>query len=78
MCEDNQFATGKLDKTNADLAKAGVINKLVQKQITAWADIRNSAAHGRAHQFKPDDVASMIRMYGGLSLISFLRLHADQ
>ena len=46
---------------NTDLAKAGVYNKLVQKQITALADIRNSAAHGRPEQFTKDDVASMIK-----------------
>lgn len=47
MCAENDLPIGKLDKMNADLAKAGVYNKLRQKQITALADIRNSAAHGR-------------------------------
>ena len=61
MCEDNHLDLGKLDKMNADLAKAGVFNKLVQKQITAWADIRNNAAHGKTDQFTRDDVSAMIR-----------------
>jgi hypothetical protein len=61
MCADNSLATGKLDKMNADLAKAGVYNKLVQKRITALADLRNSAAHGRPEQFSKDDVMNMIR-----------------
>ncbi len=61
MCEDNQLGAGKLDKMNADLAKVGVINKLLQKQITAWADIRNSAAHGKTDEFGKDDVSAMIR-----------------
>jgi hypothetical protein len=61
MCADSALETGKLDKMNADLAKAGIYNKLVQKQITALADIRNSAAHGRSDQFSKDDVANMIR-----------------
>ena len=61
LCADNGFATGKLEKMNADLAKAGVYNKLVQKQITALADIRNSAAHGKPEQFGKEDVANMIR-----------------
>jgi hypothetical protein len=52
---------GKLDKMNADLAKAGVYNKLVQKQITALADIRNSAAHGKPDEFTAQDVTNMIR-----------------
>jgi hypothetical protein len=61
LCQDNSLAIGKLDKMNADLAKAGVYNKLTQKQITALADIRNNAAHGNANQFEKSDVANMIR-----------------
>jgi hypothetical protein len=61
MCVDRALPIGKLDKMNADLAKAGVYNKLVQKQITALADIRNSAAHGHYDQFSKDDVSSMIK-----------------
>lgn len=61
MCEDNGIVPGKLDKMNADLAKAGIYSKLVQKQITALADIRNSAAHGKPDEFSKDDVANMIR-----------------
>jgi hypothetical protein len=61
MCVDNGIGIGKLDKMNADLAKAGVYNRLHQKQITALADIRNSAAHGNATAFTKDDVNNMIR-----------------
>jgi hypothetical protein len=61
MCEDNHIIAGKLDKMGADLAKAGIFNKLVQKQITAWADIRNSAAHGKGGQFNREDVEATIR-----------------
>jgi hypothetical protein len=61
MCQDNGLPTGKLDKMNADLAKAGVYSKLVQKQITALADIRNNAAHGHDDQFIEGDVTNMIR-----------------
>jgi hypothetical protein len=60
MCVDNALPIGKLDKMNADLAKADVYNKLVQKQITALADIRNSAAHGHYDRFSKTDVANMI------------------
>jgi len=49
-----------LDKMNADLAKAALYTKLVQKQITALADIRNSAAHGHYDRFSKTDVANMI------------------
>ncbi|MDM4014987.1 hypothetical protein [Roseiconus lacunae] len=46
----------KLDKMNADLAKAGCYTKLVQKRITGIADVRNSAAHGKWDEFSEDDV----------------------
>jgi hypothetical protein len=52
---------GKLDQMNGALAKAGVYNKLQQKRITAIADIRNSAAHGKWNDFSETDVADMIK-----------------
>jgi hypothetical protein len=61
LCEDNGIATGKLDRMNADLAKAGVYNQLRQKQITVLAHIRNDAAHGKADQFTEAHVSNMIR-----------------
>ena len=45
---------------NADLAKAKVYNKLQQKQITAWQDIRNSAAHGEYDEYGAGDVERLI------------------
>lgn len=60
LCEVHGLATGKLDKMNADLAKAGQYNTLVQKRITALAAIRNSAAHGNSADFGDKDVSSMI------------------
>jgi len=50
----------KLDSMNSELAKAGFYNKLTQKEITAIADIRNSAAHGKWDQFNKDDVERAI------------------
>jgi hypothetical protein len=46
MCTEKGLPIGKRDKMNADLAKGGAYHKFRQKQITALADIRNSAAHG--------------------------------
>ena len=51
----------KMDKMNADLAKAGEYNKLTQKRITAIADIRNSAAHGKWDEFSENDVQDAIK-----------------
>ncbi len=62
LCDRNGgLAHGKLNQMNADLAKAGVYNKLVQKRITTLADIRNSAAHGKPEEFTTLDVDSMIK-----------------
>lgn len=60
LCEARGLVKGKLDKMNADLAKAGEYNTLVQKRITALAAIRNSAAHGNSADFDNKDVLSMI------------------
>ena len=60
LCTRNSIAHGKLDKMNADLAKAGVYNGIVQKRITHLAAVRNSAAHGNDAEFKTYDVKAMI------------------
>jgi hypothetical protein len=61
LCERLGIDNGKLDKMNIDLSKANVYNKLQQKRITALADIRNSAAHGKPNEFSDRDVEDMIR-----------------
>jgi HEPN domain-containing protein len=63
LCQRNGIAlpeAPKLDKMNADLAKAGVFSKLVLKRITALADLRNKAAHGQWDQFGKEDVEEML------------------
>lgn len=47
-----------------DLKKAGVFNELKAKQLRAWADIRNKAAHGDFAQFNKGDVEQML---GGIT-----------
>jgi len=54
----------KIDRLNADLARAGVYSKLVQKNITAYADIRNNADHGHFDKFTSSDVESMVAWVG--------------
>jgi hypothetical protein len=61
LCDRNRIPHGKLDKMNAELVKARVYNKLNQKRITALADIRNSAAHGKPDEFTDQNVSDMIR-----------------
>ena len=60
LCKTHCIETGKLEKMNADLVKAGEYNTLVQKRVTALAAIRNSAAHGNEGEFDQADVKSMI------------------
>jgi len=43
------------------LAKKGIYNKLVQKQITAFGDVRNNADHGKFDQFINEDVSAMLK-----------------
>jgi len=43
-----------------DLKKSGLFNELRAKQLRAWADIRNKAAHGEFDQFARTDVKQMI------------------
>lgn len=50
----------RLDTLNAYLAKDGMYSKLVQKRITAIADLRNKAAHGQWDEFTKEDVEEMI------------------
>jgi hypothetical protein len=60
LCDRVGIPHGKLDKMNADLAKASTYNLLHQKRITALAQIRNDAAHGNWDQFDNADVKAMI------------------
>lgn len=47
-----------------ELKKAGLYNELKAKQLRAWADIRNSAAHGNFDEFSRSDVEGMIKGVG--------------
>ncbi len=70
LCVRESLPHGKMDKMNADLAKAGIYSKIVQKQVTAHAGLHNSAAHGNKDEFAKEDVAQMIK-----SIEQFLVAH---
>ena len=56
------FPTDKtIDPMNIELAKNGIYSALWQKKITALADLRNKAAHGKWTEFTKKDVEDMIR-----------------
>lgn len=46
----------KADVMNAELSNAGIYNKLDQKNITAWLDLRNKAAHGLYDEYNLQQV----------------------
>lgn len=50
----------KADKLNADLAKTTVFSVLDQKNVTAWLDLRNKAAHGNYGEYNNDQVKLLI------------------
>jgi hypothetical protein len=60
LCSRHNIPPCKLDRMNADLYKAGVYNLVLQKQITAWAERRNRAAHGEWNEYNQADVQDMI------------------
>jgi len=64
LCEKNNLsvpASTKIDRLNADLVKTGIYDKLIQKRITAIADIRNNADHGHFDKFRREDVEDMVK-----------------
>jgi len=50
----------KADALNADLAKAGAYETLDQKNVTAWLDLRNKAAHGEYGGYTTEQAALLI------------------
>lgn len=61
MCIRENVPHGKLDRMNVELCKAGIYNMAKQKQITAWADLRNKAAHGDWAAYSDADVDDFIK-----------------
>ncbi len=49
-----------LEPLNMELAKANVYDKLIQKQITSWGDLRNKAAHGHYDEYDKQQVEMML------------------
>lgn len=65
LCDANDITydpkRSTIEALNVALAKADVYDKLVQKEITAKADLRNTADHGRFNEVKAQDVENMLR-----------------
>lgn len=50
----------KADLMNSEIAKKGIYNKLEQKSVTTWLDLRNKAAHGKYKEYNDNQVRQMI------------------
>jgi hypothetical protein len=50
-----------MEPLNIELAGAQVYSKLVQKQITTWAHVRNKAAHGHYAEYNKEQVQMMLQ-----------------
>jgi hypothetical protein len=46
----------KIDNMNTELVKVGLYNRLEQKNVTAWADLRNKAAHALYNEYTANHV----------------------
>jgi hypothetical protein len=60
VADPSTLTPRKADSLNADLAKAGKYDKGDQKQITAWLDLRNRAAHGKYSEYTKEQVVLML------------------
>ncbi len=59
--KEDKVKSKKADTINHELSKAEVYNKLVMKQITAWLDLRNKAAHGEYKEYSKEQVTLMLQ-----------------
>jgi hypothetical protein len=58
--KDGKLVHIKADRLNADLTKSSVYSRLDQKNITAWLDLRNNAAHGKYDSYTEEQVRLML------------------
>lgn len=61
ISKDGKQVPKKADLLNSELAKIEVYNKLDQKSITSWLDLRNKAAHGKYDEYKKEQVELMLQ-----------------
>jgi hypothetical protein len=59
--KDDKTIPKKASVLNNSLYTAEIYNKLDQKNITAWLDLRNHAAHGKYGEYKQEQVENMLK-----------------
>lgn len=57
---DDKGKPKKASSLNVELTKSNVYEKLDNKNITAWLDLRNKAAHGNYDEYSTDQVKLLI------------------
>lgn len=57
--KDDKLIPKKADLLNSELASSNVYNKLDQKSVTTWLDLRNKAAHGIYSEYTKEQVELM-------------------
>jgi TPP-dependent indolepyruvate ferredoxin oxidoreductase alpha subunit len=57
--KNEKLVPKKADLLNSELATATIYNKLDQKSITSWLDLRNKAAHGNYDEYTLEQVKIM-------------------
>lgn len=74
LCKKNEISIIKpngapmtIEPLNAELAKNGIYSKLVQKQVTSYAHIRNKSAHGQYEEYDKAQVGMMLLFVQGFS-----------
>jgi hypothetical protein len=50
----------KVDSLNTELTSASIYNRLDQKSVTSWLDLRNKAAHGKYSEYNKEQVVNML------------------
>jgi hypothetical protein len=59
IVKDGKPIPKKAEMLNSELAAANIYNKLDQKGVTSWFDLRNKAAHGKYEEYTKEQVDIM-------------------
>lgn len=59
IVKDGKPIPKKADLLNSELSASDIYNKLDQKSITSWLDLRNKAAHGKYSDYSKEQVEIM-------------------
>lgn len=59
--KDGKSVPKKAEMLNSELTNGNLYNKLDQKSITSWLDLRNKAAHGKYSEYSKEQVVLMLQ-----------------